>query len=517
MLRDYFKHGGAEFRRRRKMTKNIRFHLFLVLLMGLLSACTPAVPSPAPTANLATATPVPLPSETSTVLPPPETPVASIPQRPQYTLSTTLDYAARTVTVGQGILYPNHSGEALTELVLAVVPNLWPDCFHLASLSVDGTPITNHTLAGQRLEIPLPAPLAVAAVTRIELRYSLALPFAAQADPSQERPRIFGYTERQINLTNWYPFVVPYIPGQGWILHDPWYYGEHLVYEAADYAVDFKAADPAQALVVASSGRAEPEGEWTHYTLEAGRAFVFSISPEFEAASMQVGEVMVYSYFFPNQEAHKKGGQDVLVTSAQALDLYAQRYGPYPHRTLSAVMGDFNDGMEYSAFFFMPRDFYNSSPDSPQNYLTFVAAHETAHQWWFETVANDQALEPWLDESLCTYSERLYYEAYHPDLLGWWWPYRMYYHDARAKMDIPVYEGNGFQPYTNATYFRGAHFLEDLRTRMGDEAFFAFLQDYGAQYAGRIATSQDFFRVLREHTSADLSDLLQQYFKNPQR
>ena len=49
-------------------------------------------------------------------------------------------------------------------------------------------------------------------------------------------------------------------------------------------------------------------------------------------------------------------------------------------------MGDFNDGMEYSAFFYLSRDFYNLYDGTPANYLTFVAVHETAHQWWFEQV-----------------------------------------------------------------------------------------------------------------------------------
>ena len=90
----------------------------------------------------------------------------------------------------------------------------------------------------------------------------------------------------------------------------------------------------------------------------------------------------------------------------------------------------------------------------------------------------------------------------------------MYYYDSAAKMDIPVYEGTGFQPYTNATYFVGAHFLEDLRTRIGDEVFFAFLADYNKQLEGKIATPQDFFAILRQHTSADFSDLVTTYFTN---
>jgi len=81
-------------------------------------------------------------------------------------------------------------------------------------------------------------------------------------------------------------------------------------------------------------------------------------------------------------------------------------------------------------------------------------------------------------------------------------------------VDIPIYEGQGFRPYTNAVYFQGAHFLEDLRARIGDDAFFAFLQDYLAQGRGKIVTADDFFRILSQHTSADYSDLVRQYFQN---
>ncbi|GAB4504547.1 MAG: M1 family metallopeptidase [Anaerolineales bacterium] len=481
--------------------------LLLLLLLSTLTSC--GHPAPAPTAS-----PLPptVPPPTATALPPTDIPTPTslpAPERAKYSLDVALDYAAKTVSVNENIFYPNHTGEPLASLVLAVVPNLWAGGFTLTGLSVDDAPLSTYSLQGQRLEIVLPAALAPETTLTLTLQFTLALPFAEQQDPNLERPRIYGYTARQINLVNWYPFIVPYEAGTGWILHDPWYYGEHLVYEAADYEVNLK-TNPG--VVVAASGYAQPGGEFTRYTLTAGRAFVLSASPEFQIVSAQAGNVIVTSYYFPFYE---KPGQTVLEVSAKAIQLYSQRFGPYPHQTLAAVMGDFNDGMEYSAFYFLPRDFYNLYDGTSKNYLTFVAAHETAHQWWFERVANDQALYPWLDESLCNYSERLYYEAYHPELVSWWWPYRMYYYDPSAKMDIPIYQGTGFQPYTNATYFRGAHFLEDLRTRIGDEAFFAFLQDYQAQLNGKIAKPQDFFAILRQHTNADFSDLLAAYFATP--
>jgi aminopeptidase N len=443
----------------------------------------------------------PTPLELATPTPPPP--------RTRYILDTTINYNAHTVSVDQTIFFANLTAVELEALVLAVVPNLWRGAFKLESIRVDGQPVQSYTVSGQRLDLTLPSPLAVSNVVEIQLEYSLALPFAEQQDPSIARPRIFGYTNRQINLTNWYPYVVPYING-GWILHDPWAYGEHLVYEAADFEVTVRFTDPASAPIVAASGAPEQIGDATRYTITSARTFALAASREFQVASMQVGDVALSSYYFPFFE---RGGQAALQATAEAVQVFSQRFGEYPHKSLAIVMGDFNDGMEYSAFFYLPRDFYNLYDGTPANYLTFVTVHETAHQWWFEQVASDQAMQPWLDETLATYSERIYYESVHPDLVNWWWGYRIDFYKPEGFADITIYEGQGFRPYTNATYFQGAYFLEKLRQRIGDEAFFAFLQSYLNRGRGRIVTADEFFQVLRLHTSADYSDLVSQYFR----
>ena len=400
----------------------------------------------------------------------------------------------------------------MTALVLAVVPNLWQDCFTLQAASIDGVIVTNYVLDGQRLELFPANTILQDSTATVLIQYALALPFIPiEVDPNVSRPRIFGYSNIQMNLTNWYPFIVPYVDGN-WVLHEPWYYGEHLVYEAADFEVNLRFADPATAPVVATSGLPEVGADATKYTLRSGRAFAISASRELQVSTLQVGEVIVSSYSFPFFQGQ---GQAALRTTAEALQLFSERFGGYPHRTLAVVMGDFNDGMEFSALFYLSKDFYNLYTETaPHNYLTSVAAHETAHQWWFEQVANDQAEQPWIDEALCTYSERLYYETYMADRLPWWWSYRIDFFSPQGFVDVPIYNFQGFRPYTNAVYFQGAHFLEDLRLRIGDEAFFEFLRDYLALERGRIATAVDFFDVLRVHTSTDYSDLVRKYFQN---
>jgi Peptidase family M1 domain len=449
------------------------------------------------------ATQPPDPTATATAVP--------APPRASYTMNVVLDYAAKSVSVDETIVYPNHSGQLLSDVVLAVEPNLWEGCFTLSVLSLDDQPVSNFTLNGQKLSVPLASALEPEKTITLQLQYTLALPEIEPTNPNLSRPRIFGYSARQINLTNWYPFVVPWIGGE-WVLHDPWYYGEHLVYDAADYAVNLKNADPAVTPAIAASGESTQNGEWTTYSLTAGRTFAISASTEFLTASTQVGEVTVTSYYLQN--IYQGAGEAALQASAEALQVFAQRYGSYPHKTLAVVMGDFNDGMEFSAFFFLSRDFYNLYDGTRRSYLVFVAAHETSHQWWFEQVANDQAMQPWLDEALACYSEHVFYEGVDPSLVSWWWSYRVDYYQPQGWVDIPVYAGNGFRPYTNAVYFRGAHFLDDMRGRIGDDAFFAFLQDYLRQENGKIATAADFFRILSQHTTVDYTDIVRQYFQN---
>nr|BAL57188.1 aminopeptidase [uncultured prokaryote] len=430
--------------------------------------------------------------------------------RPRYVLQIVLDVLSKRASVHEQIEYSNLTGEALTEIVMAAVPNLWPQGFQLQEVQVRERNGVQVRLEGQRLSLALPQALKPGESLHIELAYQLLLPFAEQKDPNLERPRIYGYTARQINLTNWYPFIVPYRKPSGWLLHDPWFYGEHLVYEAADFEVYLKLEHAGAEWQIAASAPGQPEGEWEHYSLSQGRAFVLSLNQGAQVLEENWKGVQLRSLFFLPYE---QGGRAVLQAMRQAILAYTAHFGPYPHTTLTAVMGDFNDGMEYSAFFFLPRDFYNLYDGTPANYLTFITAHETAHQWWFERVASDQALEPWLDEALCTYSEVIFYESFDPGLVPWWWSYRVDFYQPQGFINIPIYEGGGFRPYTNAVYLRGAHFLEELRQHLGDALFFEFLRTYQQEMNGQIATSQDFFRILSRFTPEKQNDLQKGYFR----
>jgi hypothetical protein len=446
----------------------------------------------------------------STQTPEPSQPLSFIPA--QIDLSARYDHASRSLEVSQRILYTNSIPESLAELVLLVEPNRYPGAFQLVRLTWgDGGSVENYTLAGNRLSIPLPQPLPPGEGAGLDIEYSLTLPPIPE-DSIEYKPVPFGYTFRQVNLVDWYLFLPPYRPGVGWLAHDPWFFGEHQVYDLADYTVEIEVGGSPEPLVLAASSLPDSQqGNSYRYVLESARSFALSISPYYQVYTQQVGDTTVLSYGLPYFEA---GAQAALQYTAEALEVYNELFGAYPRNSLSVVVADFLDGMEYDGLYFLSRGFYNIYDGTPAGYLAIIAVHETAHQWWYGLVGNDQALEPWLDEALCTYAELLYYENVHPELLDWWWDYRVNFYEPSGMVNGAVYDYPGFRPYRDAVYLQGARFLEALRQRMGDAAFFLFIKDYAARMAGKQSTAGDFFAILANHTTEDLSDLRSIYF-NP--
>ncbi len=423
-------------------------------------------------------------------------------ERPQYAITVLWDYAARNLIVSQIIVYPNRSGETLNSILLAVNPNLWRGVFNLNGLFINEEASSNYSLEGQRLTINLPEGLANNQSVTIGLSYTLNLPY------SSGKYENFGYTARQTNLTDWYPFVPPYFPGEGFILRDAFTYGENLSYPIADYQVSVTFTDPYNTPIVAASALGTPNGNGTLYTFSRGRTFALSASDEYLINSASENGITFYSYYFPEHAVAGQAALDVTMTAART---FGSIFGAYPHASLSVVESDLNDGLESDGLFFLTNKFYNAYDGTPANNLTLIGAHETAHQWFFGAVGNDQAREPWLDEALSTYAEHLFYENNYPGYLNWWRNARINYYSPSGWVDTRLYNTSNFRGYVDAVYLRGALFLGDLRLRMGDPAFFAFLRDYYNRHNGYLATADTFFIVLADHTS-NADDLIKQYF-----
>ncbi len=500
--------------------------IYLGLLAGILifTACNPNSPQIAtasPTTTQQVATPV-IPtvtteptSPTLTAISPSVTPTlppqtTTLDLETTYTISATLDFGWRFLEVTQHIAYPNTSSETITDLTLVIQSNWRSGAFKLRELTLNAQPITTYTLETIKLNAQLPESLPPGEYLNIGLSYEIAIPPILTSEDFGPNP--FGYTIRQMNLTDWYPFVPPYNAGEGWLVHNPWFYGEHLVYPAADFEVTLELINAPDGTVIAASALNQGEGPIHRYRIQQARNFVVSISPEYQIRRERVGETLVLGYSYAIDDYPALGAFNATVA---ALKVFNKYFGPYPYESLSVIEADFNHGMEYTGLFYLSKAFYNQYNGEAGNFLVTIAAHETAHQWWYGLVGNDQALEPWLDEALCTYSEKLFYEKVYPDDLKWWWDVRVNYYQPTGFIDKTIYDTPGYLPYRDAVYLNGGKFFHHLRKLIGDEAFFAFLQDFAQQSHGKIATTDDFFALLAAHTDEDFEPLVAEYFQKP--
>ncbi len=491
------------------------FAPFMLVTHDLNASPTPFQPSGEANTPLPTFTEAPPPTATFTSTPPPTptfspppssptsdsisptSPPPTISSRPSYIIHAALDFANKTVTAQQTIRYYNNTGITLSDLVLSIQPNLYANAFTLNSISYDGTLLTYYNLNGQRLTLPLPQPLPAGGAATLTLDFKLNL-------PAKSSSKVFGYDFNQINLVDWYPFVVPY-RGR-WILHDPMPWGEHLVYDSADIELNIK-TDSGVTLAVGASP--EQNGGWTRYRMYGARTMAVSASMEFIVSETTVGNVAIRSYYF---NGFQTGGADMLTYARQAVDTFSTQFAPYPHQTLAIVQTNMSDGMEYDGLIFISTDFYRQYNGTPRSNLAVIGVHEVAHQWWYSLVGNDHALEPWLDEGLSTYSERIFFENNYPANISWWWQFRIDYFKPKGVIDGSIYQYGSFRSYTDAVYFQGAHFLDDMREYMGYGNFSKFIKEYAVRYAYGHATTADFFDLAREIVNLNYANLQKKYF-----
>ncbi|MCB2202937.1 hypothetical protein KQH56_02915 [bacterium] len=494
-----------------------RITAFLILLLSLaLSAC--AAPSPA--ANIPVST---IPASTTTTNPSPsqETPIPSSTCAPTLTPETTetpstrtsygmeisLDYAEHTLKTTQIIDYTNTTGADLSQLPLIVPPAVHESVFALLNLQLPPEYAqSNYQMEGAQINLNLVPELQADGRIEIILMYRLALPQARS---------VFGYTDRQLTLADWFPFIPPYIASEGWLVNDPGQVGEYLAYPLADFNVNLRLSPSMEGLVVAASAPASShEGNCWRYQAGDVRNIVFALSPEYQMTTAQNDSVTIQAYTFPE---HSHLAQRTADLARSAWSRYEAIYGPNSRTYMSIIEGDLDDGMEYDGAYFISDWYYNTADETPKNYYTLLTVHETAHQWFYAQVHNDPASEPWLDESLATYTELLYLESAHPDLVDWWWDFRVADFNPSGYVDSTIYDHHKFRPYVNAVYLRGVQFLQDLRDAIGEDGFFAFLGVYAApDPEDTLRTAEDFFILLDEHSDVDLTNLLQIYFRSAQ-
>jgi hypothetical protein len=443
-----------------------------------------------------------------TAIPTPEPTPAPL-ERPLYRIEATLDTRLSAgangetmpLVVREQASYTNHSSESIPELVLQIEPARHKELFELQSLSSNrASPTAPASIENGLLRIPLDAPLAPGESVSLRLEYRRLI------DQSND---VIGWTNYQIVLGDWYAFFPPYREGRGWLAHAPGKVGEYLNFTYADFDVRLDVQGDSTYWVAASG--VEQQGEAPYHFLFTGRSFAMALTTQMPFRRT-AGNVEIIAYTRPQYEAQGNFMADI---AAKSLQLYVERYGEYPHPRLTVLESELPDGQEFDGLVFLNPDLFPFFEGTGKDYLTAITAHETAHQWWYARVGNDQAIDPWLDEAFATYSELFFYEKYYPGLVKWWWWTRVDRYASNQCVDLPVYQFTGFRDYVDSVYLRGARMLDALRKRMGNQAFGDSLRQLQSEGLGNVITAADVFRIFQSRSAVPLYNIWDEYLCIP--
>lgn len=425
----------------------------------------------------------------------------------RYTIAARYDDEAHSLSAQMNVRYVNRTESVLDEVCFHLYPaafrsgarfspvpddmaaQAYPDGISyggiaITSLAVDGTAQAAE-IGGQDediLVVSLPGELYPGDTASIDLGFTLTVPAA--------RLRL-GVTEGRVNLGNWYPIACVYENGN--FVTDPYYSnGDPFYSECADYSV---ALDVADRYNVAMSGKTrvtagEAGRKVFSAELRSARDFAAVIG-EFKMLGTAVNGADV-NYYYTIDPAPEKS----LMAAADAIRTFGELFGAYPYESYSAVETGFvHGGMEYPALTMI-------SDAAAGDLYTEVIVHETAHQWWYAAVGNDEVSYPWLDEGLTEFVTGMFYErnpGYHidnakrlSDALAAYVLYNDTFKkggDTTMTRRLPDYATS--LEYSQMTYVKGELMFEALRNLIGGEKFCAALRDYYARYKFAVARPDD--------------------------
>ena len=402
----------------------------------------------------------------------------------------------------------NQEENPLQDIYFHLFPDQLGGSITVSEVTVNGAAVQPE-IQETALRVPLASALEPGQSAVVQMDFVTTVP------PEEESTKynILAFNDDILALAHFYPMIAVH-DDQGWHTEPTPPHGDETYADMSHFLVRVTA--PQEQVIVASGVEVDRSaaGPMQTVTIAAGpvRDFYLVMSDRYGVISDSVGPVQVNSY--APQEL-LDGAEFALNAATESLRSFNIRYGPYPYSELDIVSTPTQAlGVEYPGIFANALRIYDLSLESSSGLpnaalLESVTAHETAHQWFYNLVGNDQLNEPWLDEATAQYATWMYYvdrygeqnaDGYYQSLLGRW--ERTGFADIPIGMPAEDYDG---QEYGAIVYGRGPIFLDELAQEMGQETFDTFLREYSKTFRWEIATSEDFQALAEQHCQCDLS------------
>lgn len=439
----------------------------------------------------------------------------------KYEMSLKLDDEKRILSGTEKVTYFNGSKKAFEEIYFHIYPNAFskdgavpvmfndssyaypggfnPCYIDIMNIEVDGKKI-NYSVSGVDntiLKLKLKKPVKRNQHIQILMDFKLKIP--------ESRDRI-GYYNGSYIFGNWYPIAAVY-DDTGWNIDEFYHIGDPFYSDSSDYRVNITLPDK---YIIASTGdiindKTEEGKRTVSIDAKSVRDFTWAANSNFKTYSMVVDGINLKCYFM-NSNSEKINR--AMETVKNAIKTFNEEFGRYPYKSYSIVESYFPTGMEYPGIVLIPGSYFND--DKSMLGLEGVIVHETAHQWWYGVVGNNEIDEAWLDEGLATYSKVLYFENVYGVSFGKDYfkknissVYESKRKGIKGKEIIlkPLNRFEGWREYDTLVYKKGAVIFDVIRNKVGDEKFFAILKRYFNENKFKNANTKCFINVVEKMTN----------------
>lgn len=419
-----------------------------------------------------------------------------------YTIVATYHPDDHTLSATQITEYTNRSDNTFVDIKLhiyanayregatPIVPNTYMSsaypngiCYgdiSFDSVKADGTACA-YKIEGDNadiLSVPLGKELFPNEKVTLEMTYKVTLPNIKHR---------LGYTDNAVTLGNFFPIVCR-VENDNFATTSYCAVGDPFVSDVANFDVTLCAPS---SYIVGASGEltsvTSKDGYDTwHYVGEARRDFALVLSDKYKKLSQNVGKTQVNYLYYADEDP-----QTSLATAVGMLEYMNKNVGEYPYSTYTVCETDFcYGGMEYPALVYVA---------SGSNAYTEAIAHETAHQWFYGVVGNNQITDAWMDEGLCEFVTYLYLDSTgavsladamkrttktyinYVDVLN-----RYYDNVDTSFRALTDYKNDS--EYVVMTYAKGCLLFNTLYETLGETKFLRALSDYYRQCAFGIAS-----------------------------
>ena len=385
-----------------------------------------------------------------------------------YDVALSLHYGDRRLAATSTMTVTNRSGGPIDRIELeSIAARLG----HLAlgPVTVDGRRVTPR-VADQTITVPLGGILPAGAVTTLRLSFRARLRSGLAGDDW-----LFTRTNGIVDAYRWLPWVSLARPFDRPNYGDPFF-----TVSSPSVRVAITTDRP---LKIAATGRLVSTVGLTQ-TFEAHdvRDFTITASPSYTLHTAKVGSTTVRLYARPGFPVSA-----VMGYATSALKREGQLAGSYPYAEFTVAQSAGGDGMESPELIWLPAE----TAGSHLRWLTF---HETAHQWFYGLVGSDQARQPFADEAAADMLART--------ASGIWRASRC----PTGRLDRSIYAYNS-RCYFEIVYVQGSRLLDQIRARMGSNAYWAAIRTFIAAYRNGIGSTRALLEAIDAGTPKNLRSL----------